>query len=72
VVVLYDGCMFQLEVVIEQAHRVQPDLPNLIPSKEKVLDKLIFEFKEIVTVNAVDADTKQVQCCKYLYTVTSL
>ncbi|KAF6022901.1 ATXN2 [Bugula neritina] len=51
-----------LEVVIEQAHRVQPDLPNLIPSKEKVLDKLIFEFKEIVTVNAVDADTKQVQC----------
>ena len=50
-------CVCQLEIVLETAHKVEEIAASgSIPSKEMLIEKVIFKLQDIVTINALDVD----------------
>ena len=50
--------MLQMDVVLELAHLVEDtgDSPNKIPSKERLVEKIVFSISDIVMITALNVD----------------
>lgn len=48
----------QLELVLECAHLVDPRSKGKFPAKDRVIEKLIVDYNDMITMTATDADTK--------------
>jgi len=49
---------FQLSLVISHAHLVDPNKPDAVPARDRLIEKLIVKFDDVVVMSAVNADTK--------------
>lgn len=54
----------QLEVVVECAHRIDPENMDHMPSREDIIKTLVVNFADVVCVTAVDADTRYAEAGK--------
>ena len=50
--------MLQMDVVLELAHLVEDagDSANKIPSKERLVEKIVFNISDIVMITALNVD----------------